>query len=342
MAAAAGERVLEERALLKRSILDCYMHLQSTVKHLEAARRAAGVFERLGDKGGLAEALYEEATILAFSGRCAEGAVAAERAMNLARELGDPWQEATAAGMLGFALAEGPVPLPEATARCEELVANASADAVPWRVHCALAWLYAHAGRAEDARGLASIVLEAARSDGAIRRLIVALECATRVELALGNWAAVEQHVRFCHELLEVDVIPGALSGIEAILACIVAPSGDVEEARHLAHSARAKASSGDDFYLEVLWRSALALVNARDGRADEAILLSEEAVKRANAGDALLFRAKALEEAATVHDLLGDREGVVRALRLALHEYERKRSVVGSERLRARIDALA
>ena len=67
--------------------------------------------------------------------------------------------------------------------------------------------------------------------------------------------------------------------------------------------------SSGDDFYLEVLWRSALALVNAREGRADEAILLSDEAVKRANAGDALLFRAITLESAATVHDLLGDRE---------------------------------
>jgi DNA-binding SARP family transcriptional activator len=325
MAAAAGERVLEEHALLKLSILDCYMHLQSTREHLDAARRAACVFERFGDKGGLAEAMCEQATILAFSGRCAEGTVAADRAMTLAREVGDPWQEATAAGILGFSLAEGPVPLPEATARCEELVANASADVVPWRVHCALAWLYAHARRAEDARDLATSVLEAARRDGAIRRLIVALECATRVELALGDWAAVEENVRFGHELLEVDVIPGALSGFEAILACLVAPSGNVEEARRLAQSARAKASSGDDFYFEVLWRSALALVNAREGRTDEAILLCGEAVRRANAGDALLFRAKTLEDAATVHDLLGDREGAVRALRLALDDYERK-----------------
>jgi ATP/maltotriose-dependent transcriptional regulator MalT len=152
----------------------------------------------------------------------------------------------------------------------------------------------------------------------------------------------VEKNVRFGHELLEVDVIPGALSGFEAILACLVAPSGDVEEARSLAQSARAKASSGDDFYLEVLWRSALALVNAREGRTDEAILLCGEAVRRANAGDALLFRARTLEDAATVHDLLGDREGAVRALRLALDESERKGSVVGSERLRAQLDATA
>jgi hypothetical protein len=162
------------------------------------------------------------------------------------------------------------------------------------------------------------------------------------VELALGNRTAVEQHLRFSRELLEVDAMPGTLSGVEAILGCLIAPSGDVEEARRLAHSARAKASSGDDFYLEVLWRSALALVNAREGLADEAILLSEEAVKRANAGDALLFRAKTLEEAATVHDLLGDRAGAVRALRLALDEYERKGSVAGSERLRAQLEATA
>jgi tetratricopeptide (TPR) repeat protein len=342
MAATARERVLEEHALLKLSILDCYMHLQSTRKHLDTARRAADVFERFGDTGGLAEALCEQATILAFSGRCAEGAVAAERALTLAREVGDPWQEATAAGMLAFALAEGPLPLLEATRRCEELLADASADAVPWRVQCVLPWLYAHAGRAEDARGLAASVLEAARRDSAIRRLHVAMECATRVELALGNWTAVEEHMRFSHELLEVDAMPGTLSGVEAILACLVAPSGDVEEARRLVQSARAKATSGDDFYLEVLWRCGLALVNARDGRPDEALLLSEEAVKRADAGDALLFRARTLEEAATVRDLLGDRDGAANALRLALDAYEQKGSVVGSERLRAQLDARA
>jgi DNA-binding SARP family transcriptional activator len=340
MAAAAGERVLEEHALLKLSILDCYMHLQSGRKHLDTARRAAGVFERFGDKGGLAEALCEQATILAFSGRCAEGAVAADRAMTLAREVGDPWQEATAAGFLAFAVAEGPVPLPEAIGRCEEIVADAPADAPPWRARCALAWLYAHAGRAEDARGLATSVLEAARHDGAVRRLIMALDCADRIELAFGNWAALERNVRLSQELLEVNVMPGTLSGVEALLACLVAPSGDVEEARRLAYSARAKATAGDDFYLEVLWRSALALVSAREGRADEALLLSEEAVKRANARDALLFRARTLEDAATVHDLLGDRRAAVRALRLALDEYEQKGSVTGAELVARRLAA--
>ena len=340
MAAEAGERVLEERAVLKLSILDCYMHLQSSRKHLETARRAAGVFERFDDKGGLVEALCEQATILAFTGSCSEGAVAADRALTLAREVGDPWQESRAAGMLAFAVAEGPMPLPEATARCEELVAEAPAEAVPWRAQGARAWLYAHAGRAEDARGLATSFIETARRDGAVRRLISAIECATRVELALGNMNAVEEHIRFIHELLEVDVIPGALSGFEAVLACLVAPSGDVEEAARLAQSARAKASSGDDFYLEVLWRTALALVNAREGRADEALLLCDEAVKRANAGDALLFRARTLEDAAIVHDLLGDRPGAEKALRGALREYERKGSVIGPERLRPQLES--
>ena len=340
MAAQAGERVLEERAALKLSLLDCYMHLQSSRKHLEAARRAAGVFERFDDKGGLAEALCEQATILAFSGRCSEGAAAADRALLLARDLGDPWLEARAAGMLAYAVADGPVPLPEATARCEELLAEAPAEDVSWRAQCTLAWLYAHAGRAEDARGLATSLLEAARRDGAIWRLDLAVGCATRVELAFGNMAAVEEHIRFAYELLEVDVIPGALSGYEAVLACLIAPTGDVEEARRLAQSAREKSSSGDDFYLEVLWRSALALVNAREGRADEAILLADEAVKRANAGDSLLFRARTLEDAAIVHDLLGDRAASEKALRRALREYERKGSVVGPERLRAQLGA--
>jgi hypothetical protein len=142
--------------------------------------------------------------------------------------------------------------------------------------------------------------------------------------------------------LLEVDVIPGALSGYEAALACHLAIAGDIDEARRLALSARAAASSADDFSPEVMWRSALALVNAREGRADEAIRLSGEAVARVNASDMLLFRGGTLEEAAIVRGLLDDRNGAVDTLRLALDEYERKGSIVWSERVRAQLEAMA
>ncbi len=342
MAEGAGERVLEERALLKLSLLECYMNSQGPLKHLDAANRAAGIFERFGDVAGLAEAIHDQAAMLAYTGCCGEGAVAADRARSLAREAGNRWQEAAAAGILAFCVSEGPVSLAEATARCEKLVERDTVSGTPITVHCALAWLYAHAGRFEDARRLAADALQWARSDGAIWQMFTALDCAARVELTAGAPAAAEEHYRTSYELLDVDVIPGALSGVEACLACFLGASGDADEASRLAQSARAKVSNTDDFFPEVMWRSALALVNARKGRTDEAIRLSEEAVTRVNASDALLFRGKTLEDAATVRQLIGDRNGEVGVLRLALEEYERKGSVVGSGRVRAQLEATA
>ena len=122
MAAAAGEWVLEERALLKLSRLECSMHrTKGPLAHLDAANRAAGIFERFGDGAGLAEAVHDQGAMLAFTGRCGEGAVAADRARSLAREAGNRWQEAAAAGILAFCFSEGPLPLAAATARCGAL-----------------------------------------------------------------------------------------------------------------------------------------------------------------------------------------------------------------------------
>lgn len=342
MAAAAGEQVLEERALLKLSRLECTMHAKGPLAHLDAANRAAGIFERFGDGAGLAEAVHDQGAMLAFTGRCGEGAVAADRARSLAREAGNRWQEAAAAGILAFCLSEGPLPLSAATARCEKLLERGAVGEASFPVDYALAWLYAHAGRFEDARRLAADALQAARRDGALGQILMALDSAARVELTAGAPAAAEEHYRSGHELLDVDVVLGMLSHFEACLACLLGASGDVDEASRLAHSARAKLSTADDFFPEVMWRSALALVNARKGRTDEAIRLSEEAVTRVTASDALLFRGGTLEAAATVRHLIGDRNGAVGALRLALDEYERKGSVVGSKRVRAQLEATA
>lgn len=173
--------------------------------------------------------------------------------------------------------------------------------------------------------------------------MTTALEAAACVEIAAGASAAAEGHYRSAHALLEVDTMPGALAGIAGNLACLLGATGDPEEALRLAHSARANAPrTADDFYSEVTWRSALSLVNAREGRADEGVRLSDEAVARVADSDVLLFRGKTFEEAAVVRHLIHDQDGEARMLRLALQDYERKGSIVGAERVRAQLEATA
>ena len=97
--------------------------------------------------------------------------------------------------------------------------------------------------------------------------------------------------------------------------------------------------TSPDVIGTETLWRRALALVAAQEGRAEEALRLSNEARTRAAATDWLTFRGETLEEAATVHELAGDAAGADASRREALETYERKGNVVGAERMRRRLE---
>jgi hypothetical protein len=117
----------------------------------------------------------------------------------------------------------------------------------------------------------------------------------------------------------------------------LLALTGEIEEARGLALYARETASP-DLFTTEVLWRRALALVASYDGRADEAIQLSDEARARTAASDRLTLHAETLEEAAAIRLSAGNPAGASDSLRDALATYERKGSVVGTQRVQRQL----
>jgi DNA-binding SARP family transcriptional activator len=336
MAAVAGEPVLAARVRLSSSLLDCYMEgRRGPLAHLAVAEEVARVCKQHGDEEGLAVALRHQSSMLGFSGRWDEAAARIERAIELAARVGSVWEESLCRGLLTRALVEGTLPVKLAFARCEAELEQASTPQSRPLAEYALAVLHAEAGRLDEARAIAGRALGSARESGHVQGLFRATDALARVEEAAGDLARATEHLRAAYALLEADDDHGTLPTCGAILACALERLGEIEEAGDLARSARAGATRADDFYAEVWWRLALALVVAHEGQRHEAIRLSEEAVARVSASDALLFRGKTLEEAARVRGLAGDRAGAEEALRYSLAEYESKGSMLGAERVR-------
>ena len=339
LARAAGEPALEARAQLALSFFACYEDRRNPLDHLAEAERVAGICEAHGDDEGLALALRDQAFIHQVSGRADEAARLTERALAVARRTGDPWQEAAALGSLALCLADGSTAVDEAIARCEAMLQEVGPQVeTEQKIKAALAVMYAEAGRFDEGRALIDDVLARARATGASWGLVGLSGPAVLVELAAGSYDRAAARCRWACSLLEVEDDRGALPVCRSALACILVRLGELDEARTLGRSAHAGAGSPDDFYAEVNWRCALALVGAHDGRTDEALRLSDEVLARVNASDLLTYRGQRLEDVALVRGLAGDEAGARDALDEALTVYERKGSVAHRDRLRAQL----
>src|SRR5262249_46383194 len=114
---------------------------------------ALATFTALGDELGLAHANRGLALALRRGGRAAECAAFAERALEHAGATDDPAHRRRQVGTLCYALYDAPTPVPDALARCEELLAAARGDRLfealaTWGIAAQLAM----AGRADEAR----------------------------------------------------------------------------------------------------------------------------------------------------------------------------------------------
>jgi DNA-binding SARP family transcriptional activator len=339
LAAGTGERLIEERARLYLAYLSIFTDGKSLREHQTEAERAAALFEDHGDDQGLVLALRSITQMLAESGRADEAAEVAARGIALAQRSGDTWEEARLRGTHSLCLARGTRAVAATIEVCHEQLAEAVyREKRPFAVWIALMSLYAQVGHIDEARRLADKAMTEARETGMVLRLSMAMEYAATSEFSAGNLTAAATHLRSAYMVLETEDDHAALPTVAAELACTLAHTGDLREATELALSARAR-TSPDIISTETLWRRALALVAAQEGRGEEALRLSNEACARAAATDWLTFRGETLEEAATVHELAGDAAGAHASRREALETYERKGNIVGAERMRRRLE---
>jgi hypothetical protein len=103
--------------------------------------------------------------------------------------------------------------------------------------------------------------------------------------------------------------------------------SDDTAAAADAVRLARASAGEGD-VLSQVRWRAVSAKLHAAEGRADQALLLSAEAVRLVSTTDELVSQGDVLADAAEVQDLLGNRGAAQVLLRDAAQRYQRKGAV--------------
>ena len=158
-----------------------------------------------------------------------------------------------------------------------------------------------------------------------------------QLELESGEPAAAEIAAREAYEMYTA-LRGNDPSSAASLLARALLEQGRVDEADHFARVSEEK-TQADDVGGQMEWRSVRARVLARRGDRDEAEAVAREAVALGEPTDYFEFHAQALIALA---EALSDRpHEAMPCLEEAIRLYERKESVVGIERTRARLREL-
>jgi class 3 adenylate cyclase/tetratricopeptide (TPR) repeat protein len=338
-----GEERLRARAQVVRLQLEGHVDDPgSWAEHaIAGAKDVLPVFEAAGDDAGLAAAYRLLAW--AYGTRCQFGevAVAAERASVHARRAGDERQRRWARAQLAIAVVWGPTPVPEAIARCEEVIERASGERrTVGLVKSVLARLEAMRGDFERARALSREALATLEDMGkSVVTASTSLD-SCGVEMLAGDPAAAERDLRRDYQALEEMGEKYLLSTVAAELAAVLVAMDRDEEAERFTRITQ-EVSTEDDLTSQALWRWAQARILARRGESEPALALAREATGLLAATDSLVEQANALVARAEVEAAVGRQADARHSAAQALELYERKGDVVSAAATRALLERL-
>jgi tetratricopeptide (TPR) repeat protein len=333
-----AERARLQQAMLRFLLAPGATPIDTLRKEVE---RSIGRLEEAGDRGNLAQALADLATIHWVEGNAAAMLDASERALTHALACGSRRATAEAAPLIAYALHRGAVPLDEGLARLERTRSKLRDDRLARAlIRLDEARMLAETGRSDDAHA----AVDRARAifadlgqrrwlemSGATEAEIVRRE--DRHEQAEGLLRSV---LAFFRDQGDAN---NALS-IEASLADLLCDRGRHVEADLLAGEVARDAPS-DDLEVQVEWRTARARTQAAAGDPETAVRLAEEAVSIAESTDFALLQAeafRALGEALVSADRTDD---AIDAYERAVDRYEAKRAIQPAAETRDRIREL-
>jgi len=333
LAATAGDRRAELNAAIELAALHLLSDPRSEIDALlDVVEGCVPELEVLDDARGLSRAWYLVGLVRGlWAGRHAVAERALARALEQVRRTGDKRQEAQILNRLAFVAWSGPMPLPEAIARCHEILGSAGGDrtleagALRW-----LAALEARAGRFDEARRLMAESIE--RYDGSplMAETMRAFGYAD-VELLAGDPAAAELELRRGYDALGEMGEQGYRSSVAGFLARALYAQGRYDEAERFTRLSEETAAE-EDTWSQVLFRATRAKVLARRGADSEARELVTRMLALVDETDLLDLRGDALLDAAEVLRLLGDPEAAAYIER-AQALYEQKGNVVSARR---------
>jgi class 3 adenylate cyclase/tetratricopeptide (TPR) repeat protein len=337
-ARAAGDPALELRAdLLELWRWDTHT---SWDERGEIARQAIPFLEEHGDEIGLFFAHRLLAAMHWTQGRSGDSATELQRVIELARRTG--------AGHEGFLLhwlsgiyLWGTTPAEEGIRLCNELLAQASGlRLAEGSILVSQAVLSAMAGRVEEARGSAARAQPILEDLGGVLPVSVIGNRLSLMYTVLGEDEQVLETMREPLAVLERLGEQSFYSTMVATHGWTLARLGRLDEAEESARKGR-EASPPDDWASQIVWREAMALVEAQRWNLEEAERLAREAVGLTEGVDYLPQMADAWADLGFVLRLAGRKEEAADALMQSLTLREAKGDVVRAERVRQELAAL-
>jgi tetratricopeptide (TPR) repeat protein len=315
-----------------------------TLTHDQAREDLAAsvrVFEELDDQAGLARALGLAGQLRFWAGDSAGATGDLERAAEHARNARDRPQEIQSLSYVLIASVHGPMPVPLALQRVEEMQDRVEGDrrlgVTLLRCQARLEAMQGHfdvarqriraAASLADELGL-GVSVESVRSD------------AGEIELITGDPVAAELIIRPAVEALQQMGNQGHLVTIAPILVDALFAQGRGEEAEGLIEHV-AEWAIEDDLDPQVGWRRVKAKLLAQRGEFEEAERLGREGVGLSQRTDFVPGRGRALEDLASVLRLAGRPHDALIELEVAIQLYEQKGDLTSLARTTALRDAL-
>jgi class 3 adenylate cyclase/tetratricopeptide (TPR) repeat protein len=332
-----GDRVLEATAQIQQLELLYTVDPEAVEKTIvQGVEEHLPELELLEAHDGLARAWRLIMFVREMGLRWGESEKAALRTLEHARLAGNRLMIARAIPSLGYCALNGPTPVPEALARCRELLDDVRDDRKPEALlNAAIAHLEAMRGNIDEARALYR------KSRAMLEELgwtFLAAQTSfdsAPAELLAGDLEVAEAELRKDYDTLNAMGETNYISTTAALLAEVLYRKGELTEAETFTEVSEELAAS-DDVTSQFRWRGVRAKVYAIGGLVEDAERLAREAVETIGGSDDINSQGEALADLAEVLGRAGRRGEAAAAAREALELFEAKGNTVAAARMRA------
>jgi len=314
----------------------------TTVEALRVqAQRAIDIYERIGDEGRLASALTLSAELGWLSGAASEMLSTAERALTLARRVGDWRTIALAASYVGRACILGPTTCLDADVRLSALVDDLGDDRMA-QATARLEWavILAMLERFEEARSHVDRSRRVFEDLGQRRWLAAVSGMEGRIDWIDGDFAAAERHMRLGYVFFRGQHDSVNANAAAADLAQVLVELGRYDEAGALADEV-AKGAGLYDLEPQIGLRCVKARILAKRGEHREAELMARDAEDLVASTEFVDLQADVAMHAAEVHAAARRAPDAVRLIGRAIDAYDRKGDLAGAGRARVRLERM-
>jgi class 3 adenylate cyclase/tetratricopeptide (TPR) repeat protein len=338
-AEALAETALAWRARILRAFLDLQVNpavQQGSVEGL--LDRAIEELEALGDHAGLVLAWHRRGLMRFWLGHSEEALEAMDRAVGHAIHVGDRRLVQQSQFLYFGPLMWGPIPIPEAEARADALIASGASLQTEALLLGLKGYFAALVGHPEEAVELAEASLARLRDIGQAVQLPAAqaMVAGETYKLCGDTGTGYRLQVEGT-TALEAMGETGFLSTASAYTAGTAVDLGRLAEAERYIELSR-RSASDDDFSSQELRRRAEARLLLGRGRHEEAEALAREAVAIVRETDYTVEHADSLSDLAGIVAASGRPGEAAGLMRQAISMYARKGATVLVERAEARL----